>query len=261
MKSISQSLRLLLTVLASSSTSISAISFSMSSSSCDTLPYINNIRGECYGIDGCQVGSNVNITGTMASLETFDNSWVQTQQCMAGYCPSSLRHSAGHICDWVDWNATNGLREAGVISYDEWMELTQEAQRYHVDNWYTRYKAAMEAEEEAEEEDREFQCGDPGVYILQNMYKVQGDLPFGWTEYLFNTFGSVKITNLATSYCEDASSVGTSYSMAGLASLALIGAAAFTTKKRRQQRRSREQMDDSDDQSSNYLEMGSAAVV
>ena len=92
------------------------------------------------------------------------------------------------------------------------------------------------------------------------MYKVQDDLPFGWTEYLFNNFGTVKITNLATSNCEDASSVGTSYSMAGLASLALIGAAAFTTKKRRQ-RRSREQIDDSDNQASNYLEMGSVAVV
>ena len=131
---------------------------------------------------------------------------------------------------------------------------------YKRDQYGNYYRVNKDGEPEDEpEEEREFQCGDPGTYILDHTFEIptKDDLPTGWS-WFFKSTGSINITVGLEKKCE---TFEFTFSSVGIASFVLIGAGAYAEKKRRSKKRSNGNDDHADDKSTQYLEMGGMAVV
>lgn len=248
----------------------------MSSSSCNSLPLINNIQAKCNnGITSCKPGDTADVYGSLASLKGFANSYVKVEYCIFHMCTEAT--AAGQICTWVDeyvqWynnKVDSSLQyqeeqeaqeqyENEVEDYNKAQEDGKTYYEYYFDKVYEQNAEAANEAEEAEEEGNNEQspyltCGQPGAYGLHYQVHIPENSAWGFT-----TLGHIKITNLAESHCYDESGNVTSYSMAGLASIALVGAAAYAAKKRRmkkQQQQSEEEL-----YGELYVEMGSHSVA
>jgi len=210
-----QALSIFITVLAAELTSVSAINWKLSSSSCDGSPFSSlKVAVTCNGgSSSCGLGDTATVAGTLTATDYFDNSDVTLHACVVGYCPGIAKRGGGKICD--DWLTPVG--------------------------------------DQAE-------CGDPGKYAIGHTEEIpdENDIPSGFWWFVKSTVTvNMKVGGEEECGAKAANAYSMmSYSMAGMASLAMIGAAAYAARKIRY---SADRSDD--DQTSVFVEMGDAALV
>lgn len=120
MKSLS-TVPLLLLVLAALLSSVSAISFTVDTASCDGDPFDNlDLTTTCTNSatgatsSSCGFGDNVSIGGTVEATESFSDSNVVLSACiLSTYCPEKYERNAGSLCD--NWLTAADGQECGAI--------------------------------------------------------------------------------------------------------------------------------------------------
>lgn len=104
---------------------VSAISWSMGTSSCDGNPFENlTISITCDNSTTCDLGDTAVVSGSLAASGTFSNSNVTLRPCiyMTSYCPEDASTSAGTLCgDWLDPLDGQSCGQAGAyaVSYSQ----------------------------------------------------------------------------------------------------------------------------------------------
>ena len=182
-------------IIATSISSVHGINFKLDTASCDGNPFKSNIKATCNDSSTCNLGDTVDIAGTLVAHSAFDNDEINLQACAMGYCPEDASKKSGNICDWL---------------------VTTEYQT----------------------------CGDAGTYTISYTEEIPNDLPSNWASWVTYLI-TIKVTvgdeeecnaqaNTAYSMSSlnSAASSNSSYLMAGLGALALVGAAVYATKRR-----------------------------
>ncbi|KAL7536511.1 hypothetical protein ACHAXR_007211 [Thalassiosira sp. AJA248-18] len=212
MKSTSTAPLLLAAALACSMpSSASAISWSLSSSSCDGSPFsTSGIKVQCNGSSSCGLGDTAIVSGTMTASRSFDDdSHVTLQACVSSYCPEVASKGAGNLCD--DWVSPTGGQN----------------------------------------------CGESGTYSVYHTEDIpdSSDVPSGLTWFVQSMI-TVNMKVGDEEECQGTGGYQMSYSMFGIASLAIVGAAYAARK-----RRCGGDAEKDDEKKSPFVEMTDSAIV
>ena len=194
----------------------------------------DNVNVTCNGSTSCSLGDVATVNGALEVYSDFDAYSVVTMQLcfvMGTVCPGSASRSGDTICEWL--TATDGQT-----------------------------------------------CGEAGNYTVYHLEDIPSaeDIPYTWQQWLVQNTATVKVSVDSEEECvvevETVSPTSTpstvsptstpsvaadayemSYSMAGMAMVALVGAAAYA-KKRSGSKNGRE-----DDKGTHFLEMGDVTTV
>lgn len=122
-----------LLVAALSAPSASAISFSLTSASCDGSPFSNEVIDiQCGGNSNCNFGDDADVTGTLTASAFDADSEVTLEPCLMGKCYKKYAAVDGTACDWLTPSGNQACGEAGdyTVNYTVAIPSSDDVPKY-----------------------------------------------------------------------------------------------------------------------------------